>query len=750
MKTLDDKVVVITGAGSGIGRALAARRRPPRRAARALRRRRGRPGRDRRPGQGAPARARCAATGSTSPTAPRSTAYAAAVAEQFGRVNVVVNNAGVALAGDVEDLDLRRHRLDHRRQLLGRRPRHQGVPAAPDRLRRRPRRQPVVALRPDLDAGPVDVQRRRSTPSAASPRRCARRCSIAGHPVGVTAVHPGGIKTAIARNGRYSGREDARRDRAALRREAGQDDARAGRRDHRDKGILGSQARVLVGLDAHALHHFARLTGSRYQDVVAAVAKRTEAAPTLTGQDRRVAFELGDPVRDRDDQVGRPAALAHPRRAGSAATSTATGSASPPAPRWSRPGVDVRSRGRPGRAGARRPAPDAERGCARHLPRARRRRVSVYVDIDHPAGLGRRRCVRAVDLDLDVIRMRDGRWCRRRGRVRRAPGRASATRPRSSRWPRPAATGCTPRSSPSDAPYDGSHERWLRRSGPTSPHEAEQPLRQRPRRPACAAGEIAEPPGHSSSGTHVRPVLEPVRLEPVAHPLRGVGVPWVGSRAEAVAPRSTPPCHPAPTIDGQARRSSSPRRRRRRSRAPRPASARRPAAGRRTSRARRRHRSAPRGAPRLVGGPPRRARRDPGRARPDRRPTSRSESRRAPAPCRGIAGAQVEQPHRFGQRSPSSELQARSHLHRAVRDTGEAGRRSRGASALPVHPARCSGHRGVASLRLHHLQAYAEQPHRRGRARPGRAARPRRRPARPGRSSAPAASGDRLTVMNGR
>ena len=32
---------------------------------------------------------------------------------------------------------------------------------------------------------------------------------IAGHPVGVTAVHPGGIKTAIARNGRYSDREDA-------------------------------------------------------------------------------------------------------------------------------------------------------------------------------------------------------------------------------------------------------------------------------------------------------------------------------------------------------------------------------------------------------------------------------------------------------------------------------------------------------------------------------------------------------------
>ena len=42
------------------------------------------------------------------------------------------------------------------------------------------------------------------------------------------------------------------------------------------KGILGGRARVLVGLDAHVIHHFARLTGSRYQNVVAAVARRTK------------------------------------------------------------------------------------------------------------------------------------------------------------------------------------------------------------------------------------------------------------------------------------------------------------------------------------------------------------------------------------------------------------------------------------------------------------------------------------------
>jgi short-subunit dehydrogenase len=96
---------------------------------------------------------------------------------------------------------------------------------------------------------------------------------VAGHPVGVTVVHPGGIKTAIARNARVSAKEDKERTARLF-------DERLARMTAERaaeiivRGVQADKARVLVGIDAHALHHLAKLTGSRYQDLVARSARR--------------------------------------------------------------------------------------------------------------------------------------------------------------------------------------------------------------------------------------------------------------------------------------------------------------------------------------------------------------------------------------------------------------------------------------------------------------------------------------------
>ena len=203
------------------------------------------------------------------------TAYAAAVAEQFGRVNVVVNNAGVALAGDVEDLEYpdmdwiiginfwgvvhgTKEFLPH---LIASGDGHLvnmsslfGLVSMPGQSMYNAAKYAVrgfsEALREEL--------------------------LMAGHPVGVTVVHPGGIRTAIARNARTAATEDHDRSARYFDEKLARMEPEVAARIIVDKGVLRGKPRLLVGLDAHALHHFARLTGARYQDVVATLARRTK------------------------------------------------------------------------------------------------------------------------------------------------------------------------------------------------------------------------------------------------------------------------------------------------------------------------------------------------------------------------------------------------------------------------------------------------------------------------------------------
>jgi len=271
MKSLDRKVVVITGAGSGIGRALAV--------------------------EVASHGALVAISdvnekglaetvelakqaGATEVRAEKLDvsdraaflAYADTVAEQFGRVNVIVNNAGVTMTGDFEHMT-----LEEFDWIMG--INVDGVVTG------------TKAFLPHLIAsGDGHIVNISSLFGLVSmPGQSAYNASkyavrgftealreemlINGHRVGVSCVHPGGIKTGIARNGRKTVGQNAEAiDKLFEEKLARMSPEKAAKIIVR--GILKNQARVLVGIDAHVIHQFGKLAGSRYQDIVALGSKR--------------------------------------------------------------------------------------------------------------------------------------------------------------------------------------------------------------------------------------------------------------------------------------------------------------------------------------------------------------------------------------------------------------------------------------------------------------------------------------------
>lgn len=271
MRTLRDKVVVITGAGSGIGRALAVDA-AGRGALLAL---------SDVDEAGLAETVELAKAGGAAQVrsdrvdvADRAAmgAYARTVADHFGRVNVVVNNAGVALSGEAAEIE-----YDDFEWIVG--VNLWGVVHGTKEF--------LPHLIASGDGHVVNLSSLFGLISM--PRQAAYNATkyavrgysealreellMAGHPVGVTVVHPGGIRTAIARNARVTESEDkvttARFFDEKLARMSPEKAARIIL-----DGMLAGKARVLVGIDAHLLHHFAKLAGSRYQDVVARVAAR--------------------------------------------------------------------------------------------------------------------------------------------------------------------------------------------------------------------------------------------------------------------------------------------------------------------------------------------------------------------------------------------------------------------------------------------------------------------------------------------
>jgi len=279
MRSLQGKVVVITGAGSGIGRALA----------------------EHAASAGATLALsdwdevglhetadRVRAHSGRTPRADRLDvrdraavhAYADSVGVGLGRVDVLVNNAGVALHGDLDEVSYDDFEwvmdVDFWGVVHGSKAFLPHLAASGD----------GHLVNMSSLFGLMSVAGQTAYNSAKFAVRgftesLRQEMLLTGTPVRVTCVHPGGVRTAIVRNARVTAshdkREVVRRFDAELARTTPERAA-----DVIWSGVLAGRPRVLVGTDARLLDAGVRLLGSRYQRLLVMAASRRRAASRST------------------------------------------------------------------------------------------------------------------------------------------------------------------------------------------------------------------------------------------------------------------------------------------------------------------------------------------------------------------------------------------------------------------------------------------------------------------------------------
>lgn len=206
---------------------------------------------------------------------PAMTAYADSVASQFGAVHLVINNAGVAHTGDVLDMSYdeieRVVDVDFWGVVNGTKAFLPHLIASGDGN--------LVNISSLFGLVSVPSQ------SAYNAAKYAVRgfteslrieMLVAKHPVRVTCVHPGGIKTAIARNASVTGALDQKSLSEFFDSKLAKMSAEKAAKIIL-KGAAAGRPRVLVGADAYALHFLGLAFGAGYQRIVARGAK---AAPS--------------------------------------------------------------------------------------------------------------------------------------------------------------------------------------------------------------------------------------------------------------------------------------------------------------------------------------------------------------------------------------------------------------------------------------------------------------------------------------
>ncbi|MEY8015148.1 SDR family NAD(P)-dependent oxidoreductase [Mycobacterium servetii] len=199
-------------------------------------------------------------------------AYADAVAEHFGKVNQIYNNAGIAFSGDIEvsqfkDIE-RVMDVDYWGVVNGTKAFLPHLIASGDGH--------VVNISSVFGLFSVPGQAAYNSAKFAVrgfTEALRQEMILAGRPVGVTTVHPGGIKTAIARNATAA----EGLDRDELARTFDKQMARTSPQRAAEiilDAVRKNKARVLVGGDAKVLDILVRLTGSGYQQLFSPVMRR--------------------------------------------------------------------------------------------------------------------------------------------------------------------------------------------------------------------------------------------------------------------------------------------------------------------------------------------------------------------------------------------------------------------------------------------------------------------------------------------
>jgi NADP-dependent 3-hydroxy acid dehydrogenase YdfG len=199
-------------------------------------------------------------------------AYADAVKKHFGVVNQIYNNAGIAFTGDVEvsqfkDIE-RVMDVDYWGVVNGTKAFLPHLIASGDGH--------VINISSVF--GLFSVPGHAAYNSAKFAVRgfteaLRQEMILARHPVKVTTVHPGGIKTAIARNATAADGLDKDELAELFDKKLASTSPQRAARIILD-GVRKNKARVLVGPDAKALDILVRVTGSGYQRITSSVIGR--------------------------------------------------------------------------------------------------------------------------------------------------------------------------------------------------------------------------------------------------------------------------------------------------------------------------------------------------------------------------------------------------------------------------------------------------------------------------------------------